>query len=429
VKDACIVGAGSSGIVAAKVLADAGLAFDCFEKGSGIGGNWRYQNDNGMSAAYASLHINTSKRLMEYSDFPMPARYPDFPHHSDILRYFESYVEHNRLRDCIELGREVAAVVPCDGGYRVTAGGETREYRAVLVANGHHWDPAWPSFAGTFAGRTFHAHDYRTPESLAGKNVVIVGIGNSAADIACEVSHVAKRTILSSRRSAHVFPKYLFGFPSDRFVHPAFSRLPWRAQRAIGRSLLWIARGSQARYGLPEPEHGLDAAHPTISQELLHCVAERRVEVRPNVARLEGDRIAFTDGTVEPADVLIYATGYRISFPFFERDMIDVRDNAIRLYRRVVHPSRPHLYFVGLVQPLGAIMPLAELQARWIAGLLRREMRLPDRAEMEREIDGYLESLRARYVSSPRHTIQVDFHPYIRELRREMKRGRKRALA
>jgi cation diffusion facilitator CzcD-associated flavoprotein CzcO len=186
VKDACIVGAGSSGIAAAKVLAEAGVAFDCFEKGTGIGGNWRYENDNGMSAAYASLHINTSKRLMEYGDFPMPESYPDFPHHSDILRYFESYVDHNGFRDRIETSREVTAIEAIDGGYRVTIDGETRDYRAVLVANGHHWDPAWPSFDGVFEGRTFHAHDYRTPDSLAGKTVVIVGIGNSAVDIACE---------------------------------------------------------------------------------------------------------------------------------------------------------------------------------------------------------------------------------------------------
>lgn len=425
-KDACIVGAGSSGIAAAKVLAQAGVAFDCFEKGSGIGGNWRYENDNGMSAAYASLHINTSKRLMEYADFPMPESYPDFPHHSDILRYFESYVEHNGIRDRIETSREVTAIDAIDGGYRVRIDGETRDYRSVLVANGHHWDPAWASFDGTFEGRAFHAHDYRTPDSLAGKTVVIVGIGNSAVDIACEVCRMAKRTILSSRRSAHVFPKYVFGFPSDRFVHPAFSLLPWPAQRRIGRTLLWLARGSQERYGLPEPKHDLDGAHPTISQEILHCVAERRVEVRPNIARLAGDRIEFTDGTSERADVLIHATGYKITFPFFRNGMLDVRENAIRLYRRVVHPHRAGLYFVGLVQPLGAIMPLAELQSQWIAGLLRGDMKLPSAREMDREIDEYLAGLARRYVASPRHTIQVDFHPYIREIQREMKTAAKR---
>ncbi|MCL1473370.1 NAD(P)-binding protein [Argonema antarcticum] len=85
VNKVCIIGAGSSGIATAKILHDRQIPFDCFEKGSGIGGNWRYNNDNAMSSAYKSLHINTSRYTMCYSDFPMPEDYPDFPHHSQVL--------------------------------------------------------------------------------------------------------------------------------------------------------------------------------------------------------------------------------------------------------------------------------------------------------------------------------------------------------
>ncbi len=160
----CIIGAGSSGMVAAKVLQERGIAFDCFEKGSDIGGNWRYGNDNGLSAAYQSLTINTSKKRMAYSDFPMPADYPDFAHHSQILTYFENYVDHFHLREAIAFNTSVTEVCPAGTNrWAVTLdNGETRYYRAVLVASGHHWFPRWPDFPGEFKGTIIHAHDYRT---------------------------------------------------------------------------------------------------------------------------------------------------------------------------------------------------------------------------------------------------------------------------
>ena len=97
----CVIGAGSSGIASCQVLDARGIPFDCFEKGSGVGGNWRYGNDNEMSSAYESLHINTSKRIMEYATFPMPDEYPDFPSHSQIAAYFDAYVDHFGFRDRI----------------------------------------------------------------------------------------------------------------------------------------------------------------------------------------------------------------------------------------------------------------------------------------------------------------------------------------
>lgn len=207
-KKVCVVGAGSSGVVAVKVLARAGLDVTCFEAGSGIGGNWRYENDNGMSAAYASLHINTSKTQMAYADYPMPESYPDYPGHEAILAYFEDYVDHFGIRDRIQFETTVARIAPgARDGWDVTVeprggGRETHRFDAVLVANGHHWKERWPDFPGELSPRVevIHAHRYRTPSFLERKNVLVVGIGNSAVDIACEACRVARRTMLSSRR-------------------------------------------------------------------------------------------------------------------------------------------------------------------------------------------------------------------------------------
>jgi len=200
----CIIGAGSSGIAAAQVLDAHGIPFDCFEKGSQIGGNWRYENDNGMSSAYRSLHINTSRRVMAFKSLPMPDHYPDYPDHFQMAAYFDEFADHFGLREKIAFRTEVTRVQPADGEWAVTAkgaGGEenTERYRAVLVANGHHWDPRWPepAFPGSqdFEGEQIHAHHYREPEVLRGKRVLVLGLGNSATDIAVEASRIAELPI------------------------------------------------------------------------------------------------------------------------------------------------------------------------------------------------------------------------------------------
>jgi dimethylaniline monooxygenase (N-oxide forming) len=433
----CVIGAGSSGIAACQVLAARGIDFDCFEKGSNVGGNWRYDNDNGMSSAYRSLFINTSRRMMEYASYPMPKDYPDYPHHTQIARYFDAYVDHFGLRDRITFNTEVRRVEPGAGGWDVTLDdGTTRTYEAVLVANGHHWDARWPEppFPGqeSFTGEQLHSHDYREPdERFRDRNVLVLGIGNSATDIAVETSRHSRMTYLAMRRGAHVLPKYLRGKPTDELGTEFLSRLPfWFTRWAFARTLRQ-AQGDMESYGLPTPDHKLGEAHPTISSDLLPRIGHGRIKVKPNIERIDGGIVHFVDGTSAAIDTIVWCTGYRISFPFLSSDVVDATDNRIALYRRVVHPDWPGLYFIGLVQPLGAIMPIAELQSEWIADVLEGKVPLPDGDEMKRVIEREDRRMRKRYVASKRHTIQVDFHPYMRVLRRERKRkrGLRRALA
>lgn len=430
----CIIGAGSSGMVAVKTLKERGIPFGCFEMGSDIGGNWRYNNDNGRSAAYDTLHIDTSKERMAYSDFPMPDHYPNYPHHSQVFEYFQNYVAHFGLRPSITFRTRVNHVAPAsDSGYQVTTtdldSGESQvsHYRAVLVCNGHHWNPKLPDFPGTFHGRCCHSRDYRTPDGLEGQNVLVVGIGNSGVDIACDTARVSGQTYLSTRRSAHIIPRYILGRPTDNWMTPNSSRLPLGVQRFLYRILLTLAVGNQENYGVPRPAHPLLAEHPTMSSQLLELVANGRINMKPDIQELAGDRVRFVDGSEAAVDTIIYATGYQITFPFFDPDFLQVQDNHFPLYRKVVHPDYPGLYFIGLIQPLGAIMPLAEVQAQWVAGLLAGELALPDKTTMQRIIAQEQADLRRRYVDSTRHTIQVDFYPYKRSIEREMRDGRRRA--
>jgi cation diffusion facilitator CzcD-associated flavoprotein CzcO len=432
----CVIGAGSSGIAACQVLKERGIDFDCFEKGSGVGGNWRYRNDNGMSAAYESLFINTSRMLMEYASYPMPEELPDYPHHTQIAAYFDDFVDHFGFRDRIRFRTEVTRVEPAaEGpGWDVTTDdGETRRYWAVMVANGHHWNPRWPDppYPGEFWGEETHAHSYDTPEGYEGANVLVLGIGNSATDIAVELSRIAKTTQLAMRRGAWVLPKYIAGKPLDQ-SNPApalFSRLPLAAQRALFMRSVKPIQGPMESYGLPTPDHKLLEAHPTISAELLGRIGHGRIAIRPNIERLEGDRVRFEDGSVAPVDKIIYCTGYRITFPFLGKEIADPDHNRIDLYRRVVHPTREGLYFIGLVQPLGAIMPLAEAQSHWVADLLEGKARLPERERMQHAIDREWRRMQRRYVRSDRHTIQVDFFPHLRDIARGRKLRRGRSVA
>ena len=426
----CIVGAGSSGIASCQVLQARGIPFDCFEKGSGVGGNWRYGNDNGMSSAYRSLFINTSRRLMEYASYPMPDHYPDYPHHSQIAEYFDDYVDHFGFRDKISFNTEVRSIEPAGGDWEVTLDdGTSRRYGSVLVASGHHWDPKWPEppFPGEFAGEVLHSHHYREPdERFVDRNVLVLGIGNSATDISVEASRVAKMTFLAMRRGAWVIPKYMKGKPTDELGTELTTRLPFAFQRVMYKRLIDQIQGPMEEYGLPTPDHRLGEAHPTISSDLLPRIGHGRITPKPNIERLEGESVRFADGTVEQIDTIVYCTGYRISFPFLSPHVLDTAANRVRLYQRVVHPRRAGLYFIGLVQPLGAIMPIAERQSEWIADVIEGQVELPAVQEMERAIEREDERMRKRYVASTRHTIQVDHRPYMRTIARERRRRRRR---
>ncbi len=433
---ACVIGAGSSGIAACQVLNARGIAFDCFEKGSEVGGNWRYENDNELSSAYRSLHINTSRGLMAYKTYPMPDDYPDYPNHFQIARYFDDYVDHFSLREKIRFRTEVKSVVPVDGEWEVTiedceGGRDAHRYRAVLVANGHHWDPRWPEppFPGSeeFEGEQIHVHHYREPEILEGKRVLVLGIGNSATDIAVEASRIADKTYLAMRRGAYVMPKYLNGKPTDEAASKILTMMPLAVQRFVLGRMLELTAGDMTAYGLPEPDHKLLEAHPTVSAELLSRLGHGDIEVKPNIDRFTGGRtVRFADGGEEEIDLVVYCTGYKISFPFFDEDLISAMGNRLPLYRRVVSVEHPGLYFIGLIQPLGAIMPLAEAQAEWVADLLGGRGTLPSPAEMRAEVSAAEAKMKKRYVASKRHTIQVDFQPYLREIRRERKRAAQR---
>jgi cation diffusion facilitator CzcD-associated flavoprotein CzcO len=420
-----VIGAGPSGIAAAKALHVRGFAFDCFESRSRIGGLWAVAEGD-VQASYPSLECNTSKRRTQFSDFPMSSDFPPYPHNTQMAAYFDAYVDRFGFRDRITFNTTVEhARRNAEGGWEVRLGsGTTRRYDALVVANGHHREPRWPDppFPGEFAGRQMHAHDYAGPDGFDDRAVVVLGMGNSAMDIAVELSTVARRVYLASRRGAHIVPKFALGQPIDTF-NTALP-VPWAVKRAFFSVIVRGTIGRPEDVGLPKPDHRLGEAHPTVSQQITERVKVGSVVPKPNIAALVGGAVRFTDGTEVDADAIVYCTGYNVSFPFLDADIISSVDNRVDLFHQVFPPGIPNLAFIGLVQPFGALMPIAEAQSAWVADHLAGGYRLPSPATMQAQIRRERETRERQFVASPRHTMEIDFHAYLRQLRRERRRGR-----
>ena len=432
---ACIIGAGCSGFTTAKRLKEIGVPFDVFELSNDIGGNWYFNNPNGLSACYQSLHIDTSKWRLAFEDFPVPTDWPDFPHHSQLLAYFKAYVDHFGLRPHIRFNTGVTqAERTSDGQWAVTLStGEIKLYDLLFVCNGHHWDPRTPQYPGQFDGPAFHVHSYRDPfhpVDLRGKTVVVVGMGNSAMDVASELSQrpIAGKLIVSARRGVWVLPKYMDGKVADKAVMPAW--MPRSLGLKLARRKIKATIGRMEDYGLPKPDHEPLEAHPSVSGEFLTRAGCGDITFKPNIKALEGGHVRFEDDSVEPVDAIIFATGYKISFPFFnDPELTPDAENRLPLFKRMMRPGIDNLFYMGLAQPLPTLVNFAEQQTKFVSAYLTGRYALPDKAEMERIIVADEKLHLGPYYASPRHTSQVDFNLYVRDLMKEIGRGEARAKA
>ncbi len=425
-----VIGAGAAGLTAVKALLDAGAEVVGYDKGDQPGGLWVCGSSSGISPAYLSLHLNTSKGRTEFADYPMPEEWPDYPSVTHVARYLADYAEEFGLHERIRFNTSVTSVErdDADGTWHVTAqpGGEER-FDAVVVANGHNWSPKWPTppYPGDFEGTQMHAHDYMDSEVFRGKRVLIVGMGNSAMDIAVDASFVSRGPVLlSARRGVFIVPKYLFGKPADA-TGGAISFLPWRLRQRLAETMLRVGVGRPERYGLPAPEIGLFENHPTISDTIMHRLTHGEVEARPGIERLDGSRVTFADGGSDELDVIVWATGYEVTMPFLSARWVGENPEELLLYRRVFHLDDPTLAFVGLMQSTGAALPIVEQQSKLFAAYLSGAYALPPAVVQRRTAEKKLAEATERWGRS-RPAMRVDFDRFVAELPRELKAGAKR---
>jgi hypothetical protein len=422
-KTVCVIGAGPSGITAAKNLIDQGLEVTVFEQSGEVGGNWVFSDLPGHSSVFETTHIISSRLLSQYDDYPMPDGYPDYPSHRQLASYFQGYARHFGLYSCIKFHSKV---LHCRQGVdkvweiEVEADGKhsVHYFDALAVCNGHHWNPRMPEYPGNFSGKLMHSHDVKRFSEFKDSRVLVIGGGNSACDVAVESARSAASVDMSWRRGYWIVPKFMMGKPADLFS-TRFNMLPQWLWRKISALSLRIRNGRNSDYGLPEPVGPVGSHHPTINEDLFYTIRHGKIRPRPDIERLDGNKVHFKDGTSGEYDAIIACTGYIISHPFFDKQFIDYSEGDVPLWLKMIHPEVTNLYFIGLFQPLGCIWPGAELQskimAREIAGKWKRPADIMSRIRRELRNPDFSQ------INTPRHTITVDYHKFRKRLLSQLK--------
>jgi hypothetical protein len=422
-----VVGAGPSGLAAARALGELNVPFEVVERHRDVGGLWDLENTG--TAMYESAHFISSKTQSAFDGFPMPASYPDYPSQRLILEYIRAFADEFALRPHIQFGTVVTRVTPTGDAWEVEFdSSERRAYRGVVVAVGHNWDPLVPSYPGTFSGEAYHSARYRSPTELEGKRVLIVGGGNSACDIACDAATRANRTFISLRRGYHFLPKHVFGKPTDVFFRSGPRLSPVVAQPLL-TGLLRLLVGDLRRFGLPEPDHRVLESHPIMNTQILHFLAHGDVAAKPDIVRLDDRRVHFADGTTEDLDLILWATGYRPTIPFLSPTLPSRDGLGPELVAALFPIGVKNLYVLGHFESDGGAYPLVSKQAELTALLARADAVDPGGTSewIARLTSGRRPDLSGgvRYVNSPRHANYAQYETYDLYLRRLITRVRK----
>ncbi len=421
----CVVGAGPAGLTAVQVLRERDLPVRCFEKGPAIGGQWRVNNESGTSTTYASLELMSSRARTGFRRFRFPATTSRYPRLHEVREYLEDFARAYQLYDDIVFDCEVTRLEMTEDGWKVTSvRGEEGFYRAVIVANGHHSVPLWPEVPAGYEGEVSHSASYREPAPFRGKRVLVLGFGNSGADIASEVSAVAATTTLATRSTGHLLPKTVAGAPLDWFDTSIATLLPFRLRQTVLAALLRVSRRDNRAFDIPEPQHGLLRRVPVTVPQFAECLSRGTVKLSPAITDADGLAVRFADGSVQEFDQILCATGFRVSHPFLERFQVDTC--GAPLYRRMVHPDLRDLFFLGLIDPNGGILPVLETQCEWVADVLEGRVSIPERSAMLRAIGQEAHAHRRRF-QAPRGSatwLLCDRYPYMRRLTLDRLRAR-----
>ncbi|MGD8481026.1 MAG: NAD(P)-binding domain-containing protein [Methyloceanibacter sp.] len=383
----CIIGAGACGLPVVKRFAESGIDFDCFEAESDVGGIWNLDSPH---AVYGSTHLNSSKKLTRYLDFDFAEDWPVYASAEQVQDYLRAYAEEFGLYDRITFNTRVENVERRDECWLVTVQGESkpRRYDGVIMATGHHWHPSIPEYPGTFEGEILHSHDVKSKAQLKDKRILVVGAGNSAVDILDDAAHEGKAAFHSMRRTYYFFPKLLFGKPTDAVIDRiSQAPLPRKFMYGLYKLGMRILIGSHERYGLPKPDHDLFEAHPTASNTYLDHLTHGRVVAKPGVTHMEGKRVYFTDETSADFDMVIWATGFRVHFPFMDDSYVLDEEGWSKLFIHTFHRDWDDFFAVGLFDPAeGGVWQVADHQARLIAAFITSQEKDPQRAHWFRNL-------------------------------------------
>jgi hypothetical protein len=342
-----IIGAGFVGLGMAQALSAANIAYDQVDASDDIGGNWYH-------GVYETAHIISSRNVTQFSNFPMPDNYPDFPSAQNMRDYLNAFANHFNLREVIELNRTVSYVRPVENNlWEVTfSDGQQRIYKGVLLCNGHHWCKRFPKFKGEFNGEIIHSKDYKHPDQLRGKKVLVIGGGNSACDLAAEAARVGSKCVLSMRESVWFIPKSFAGFPVVDLIK---WWMPQWFQRLITYGIIRLTFGAHEKYGLSKPNYRVFDKHPTLNNEVPYYIKHGRIKPKKAVHRLDGWEVEFIDGSREEFDLIVCATGYNVVYPFLPSELQRVENAVVKCYGGLFLDDYKGLYYIGWGQARGGV--------------------------------------------------------------------------
>ncbi len=422
----CIIGAGACGLPVVKNFAERGIPFDCFEALSDVGGIW---NPASPHVVYDWTFLNSSARLTRYTDFDFPEEMPHYLNRAQAQDYLRAYAREFGLFERISFNSRVASAERAAARWQIVLEGEARPrfYDGLVIANGHHWEPDQPHYPGHFDGEVLHSHDVKSKEQLKGKRVLVVGAGNSAVDILSDAALDGARAVHSMRRSCHFFPKIVFGKPTDVVVDfGSRCPLPRSVMYGLYQLAMRVLVGPHERYGLPKPDHGLFEAHPTAGNLYLDHLVHGRIVTKPGIDRLDGGRVRFVDGSEEKIDLIVYATGYRVSFPFIDKSYILNADGTSKLFIHTFHRELDDLFVVGLFDPAeGGMWQLADYQAQLIASFIVACAKDPKHAAWFRALKAKAKpdiGHGIRYQDTPWHKFEIQHYRFRKYMKRLLKK-------
>ncbi|NP_001171509.1 flavin containing monooxygenase 6 isoform X1 [Mus musculus] len=435
-KKVAIVGAGVSGLAAIRCCLEEGLDPICFERSIDVGGLWKFSShaEEGRASIYQSVFTNSSKEMMCFPDFPYPDDFPNYMHHSKLQEYITSFAQKKGLLRYIQFETLVSSIKKCSsflttGQWVVVTEKEGKQesvlFDAVMICSGHHVYPNMPtdSFPGLehFRGKCLHSRDYKGPGAFQGKKVLVIGLGNSASDIAVELSRLATQVIISTRSGSWIMSRvWNDGYPWDMVYVTRFTSFLRNILPSFVSDWLYIKKMNtwfkHENYGLM-PLNGPLRKEPVFNDELPSRILCGMVTIKPIVTKFTETSAVFEDGTVfEAIDCVIFATGYGYAYPFLDDSIIKSRNNEVTLYKGIFPPQleKPTMAVIGLVQSLGAAIPTADLQARWAAKVFTNTCVLPTTNEMMDDIDEKMGKKLKWFGQS--HTLQTDYITYMDEL-------------
>lgn len=412
------------GLCTVRRLAEKGIKVLGLEAHSDVGGLWDI--DSPTSTMYESAHLISSKRMTEFDDFPMSHDVATYPRHDQLKHYFQSYATHFDLYRHYQFNCWVESVEPHNGQWRISYRKNDEQHQiiaaGVLLANGTLHHPKVIDFPGHFNGEQMHSAQYKSADIFADKRVLIVGCGNSGCDIAVDAVHRAKHVDMVVRRGYYFLPKFVAGIPTDTLGGKI--RLPnWLKQRVDG-TLVRLISGKPSHFGLPDPDYKMYESHPVVNSLFLHHIGHGDITVRPNIERLTDNGACFSDGSQAEYDLILQATGYKLHYPFIDKQHLNWVGDAPQLYLNVFNPLHPNLYVMGMVEAAGLGWQGRDEQAKLVANVIylqQHQQQAADaffdkvKAQASQRIDGGMQ-----YLPLERMAYYVHKADYLAALSSEM---------